>query len=701
MTDQMMNEEQKRQLRNQRTFSFRLNLFFFATFVLFSVLIVRLATLQFVDSPRLKEMEVRAGTKDILIPPIRGTIYDASHRKIAYSTSTQSLYFRFDKDYSKTVKGVKVNQTEAIELARKIENVFAKYGDPKLPRMTADDIVKQMDLDAKMNYGYVPRRIKSGLTKEEIAYFMQHKHDFAALDIVEDSVRNYDPDTVAVQLVGYLKKYNAASSENGGLDYYKEIDNADVPPVDRYLENEDVGYDGLELLFQNELRGKNGLKSYPVDYSGNIIGHMELTKPVKGNDIWMTIHKDVQLKTEQAIMDHIKYIRSLPRSSLDAAPHARAGYAVAMEVKTGRIVAMASQPDYDPNIWRGGKISNEDYRNFEANLANGTIREVYQKYDSETEQFKHPSSVVPLGSVMKPLSVLIGLEEKLITPNTTYSDRGSFTFGKRGYERKVSNAFSVPNGVLTPSSAIEKSSNAFMSELIGNALYMRNGKKGVDLWDRYMEQFGLGVPTGSGLQGEQPGTKEYFHEAELSAQSALVFASWGQQGKYTTLQLAQYTAMLANRGKRLKPLFVSKITDAQGKTVKKFDKPEILNEVKLKKQYWDIVERGMRKVKVSGFDDFPYPLARKTGTSQQDVGGKRVENAVFIAYAPADDPVLAVAVVVPEGGFGGRGAAPIARKIFDAYDERIGLRGKPRNPAGKRAANIAASAVHRFSRREY
>ena len=130
----------------------------------------------------------------------------------------------------------------------------------------------------------------------------------------------------------------------------------------------------------------------------------------------------------------------------------------------------------------------------------------------------------------------------------------------------------------------------------------------------------------------------------------------------------------------MKPQFVNQIRDSEGKVVQTFQ-PEVLNTITFPDSYWKEVETGMANVSVSAFDDAPYKVLRKTGTSEQQVSGKTVDNAVFIAYAPAEDPVLAVAVVVPEGGFGANGAAPIARKIFDAYDEAIGLHGVPHKPA--------------------
>jgi len=273
---------------------------------------------------------------------------------------------------------------------------------------------------------------------------------------------------------------------------------------------------------------------------------------------------------------------------------------------------------------------------------------------------------------------LIGLNEKLFTPSSQYNDTGAFFFGREGHQVRIGNASNHAYGLLDPAAAIGKSSNPFMAAMIGNNLYNKyKGKAGVDVWDEYMKTFGLGVLTGSGLKGESKGTVDYYHEAETaSSQSALVRASFGQQARYTTLQLAQYTAMMANRGKRMKPQFVNEIKDADGNVLQSF-KPEVLNTIDIPDAYWEEVERGMALVKPQGFDGVSYTYARKTGTAQSSVKGRMADNAVFIAYAPADKPKLAVAVIVPDGEFGGWGAAPIARHIFDAYDYEIGLKGVP------------------------
>ena len=664
--EQRTEEEQRRLIANRRHFSFRLNLFFFSTFVLFSVLIVQLAILQFVRGPELRTERERSSSRPVQIPPIRGNIYDATGQPIAYSVSTQSLYFTMERSIKEEV---------ARKIAEELYEVFTQYGDPN-EAITIDQIIERMDINFRQNNMYTPRLIKYNLTKQEIAHFSENSAKFPNISIVEDTIRHYDDDTVAVQLVGYLKNFDSAVTSAATKDFYQQKLQSSDPTL-KYLNDEDVGMDGIELMYQDVLRGRNGVKTYPVNSLGEIIGEPVITKPEKGSDLYLTIHRDVQLATEKAILDHIEYLRNAPKSSGDRAEYARAGYAVAIEVDTGKVIAMASMPDYDPNVWQGGQISPSNYEATKTYHKNGAISQAYQDWGSQEEANKHPSSLVPLGSTQKPLTVLIGLAEGLITPKTTYNDTGVFQFGREGYRVSIRNAEKRAFGRLTPSKAIEKSSNTFMAEMIGNALYRRDGRKGVEIWDNWVKQFGLGVLTESGLPGESKGVIDYFHEAENgSPQSALIYASFGQQGRYTTLQLAQYAATLANRGKRLKPQFVERIVDADGRTVETFQ-PVVLNTIDLPDEYWDVVINGM-KSNVRGFEGFPYDFRRKTGTSEQQTSVGIVENAVFIAFAPADKPKLAVAVVVPEGGYGGRGAAPIARKIFDAYDHYIGLTGTPK-----------------------
>nr|WP_306220533.1 penicillin-binding transpeptidase domain-containing protein [Cohnella sp. WQ 127256] len=614
----------------------------------------------------LRAEEHKNGTRKIPIPPIRGDIYDSAENPIAYSLSTQSLYYYLD---------MKMKSEQGMELAASLVEVFNKLGNKSAKPLTVQDVFDFMDLDGKVHKSFQPRRIKSGLTKEEIAYFSEHRPQFSGIEIDEESIRQYSQDQVAVQLVGYMKKLSGSTA----IEKYKDIvEQKKTDDKLKYISTEEVGVDGLELLYQDALRGLNGVKEYPINSLGEIIGPMKLTKPTKGENLYLTINRDIQLITQQAIMEHIKKIHDSTLKH-ERAP-ATTGYAVAMEVDTGKIVAMASMPDYDPSVWQGG-ISQKDLDEIGFFVGNGTINQVYPPYKNPDERKNHPSSMVYLGSTQKPLTVLLGLNEKLFTTDTIYKDIGYFEFGREGHEVRIRNASGVANGNLNATRAIAKSSNAFMSAMVGNQLFKQfKDDKGLDIWDSYMKQFGLGVTTGSGLPNESAGVLDYFKSAKSEGlQSALIRASWGQQAKYTTLQLAQYAATLASHGKRMKPQFVNEIRDVDGNVTQPFQ-AEVLNTVDIPEAYWNAIEAGMAQVKVEGFEGVNYTYLRKTGTSQQDVGNRlKVENAVFIAYAPAKIPKLAVAVVVPDGGYGGWGAAPIARKIFDAYDAKIGLTGTPRN----------------------
>ncbi|GIO33861.1 penicillin-binding protein [Paenibacillus albilobatus] len=677
---------------SKQSLNLRINMFFFSTFIIFCVVIVRLAVIQFVEAPTLTEKEANQNTKNIPLPPDRGNIRDVSGVKLAYSKPVQSLYITLMKDYNNNTDKGKKNRPEIEDIAKRMAAAFKQFGNPGDKPMTAGDVIEAMDLESKRDSGYTPRRIKMDLNKKEIQYFMEHKSEFPGIEIIEETMRLYDPDTVAVQTVGYVKSFKRTESLKA-YDKARQESKDGTKPDETYTKDELVGFDGIEFSFQDELRGKNGYKVVSVS-SANIPEEVvDIVPPVKGNDVWLTINKEVQLKTEQAIKDQLEWLHTHPVSG-KTHPEAVTGYAVAMEVDTGNVVAMASIPDYDTNIWKTGAASTADFNKLNNNYQNGAITPL----DSGKSKHKFDSAVL-LGSTIKPLSVLVGLNEKLFTTTTPYNDTGEAFFGKEGHQARVQNSQGHAYGYLrTPAEAIEHSSNVFMVDMVGNALYKKYGKKGIDVWNRYMEDFGLGVATGIDLPKEYLGKKEYGTSENVpiktvgSAQAALVYASFGQGGKYTPLQLAQYTVMLANEGERIKPQIVSKITDANGKVVKQ-SKREVLSRVQFNPSYWKLVRRGMNTNVSEAFAGFPYDFARKTGTSQQDSKDGLLDNGVFIAYAPRNNPKLAVAVVVPEGGFGSQSAAPIARKIFDAYDEEYGLDGVPKkqlkNQAGTDSADNA------------
>ncbi|GGO02453.1 peptidoglycan D,D-transpeptidase FtsI family protein [Saccharibacillus kuerlensis] len=669
--------EEQEDHRKRRSFSVRMSLFFFSVFVIFAVIIVRTASLQFVEAPKLQEEAKERATQDIPMKPVRGTIYSADKAKLAYSEPTHSLYITFEQDFSKG-EGLK-NRPKLDAALQETLNVFKEKGDANVTNPTMEEWVdtKQLDVNNKKNFGYSQRLAKTDLSDDEIAYFKENKNKYKGLltfDVAEETSRRYDADTVAVQTVGYVKRFGSVLDPDYGIDFYRDIAANLSKQEDqglKYTEHENVGYYGLEQQYQEELRGKNGYRKIGVNMQNTAQGVEEIVPPLKGYDVWSTINKSIQLKTEEAMARQLAKL-----------PKAISASAVAMEIDTGNVVAMANLPDFDPNVYRTGSISTANAEATEYYYLNGAIR---SKPTNDTG--KKAESVVYLGSTIKPLSVLIGLQEGLFSTTTTYNDTGIVKYGRNDSD-SIRNSGSHAYGLLTPSRAIEKSSNTFIIEMIGKRLFDRDGAESLNVWDKHMKEFGLGVETGIDLPDEWPGKADYLKDANSSALSRMVFASFGQKGKYTTMQLAQYTAMLANRGERIEPHLVSKITDSEGEVVCEF-KRTVLNKVDFADAYWDVVQKGMATDVSSSFGDFAYKdnFARKTGTSTQGTKPNLFDNGVFIAYAPRDNPKLAVAVMVPEGGFGSESAAPIARAIFDAYDYEYGLDGVPKKSLEQEGEN--------------
>lgn len=682
-------DEHKEDSVKRKRFLRRINIFFFAVFALFSALIIRLAIIQFVEGKELKAQEQRRTESNSVIPPVRGNIMDKDGQLIAYSRTVQSLYYQVGGRSSS-----KKDREVVLGIAEKLQEALAKFAKPGETPMSTEEILTAMDpgfdieLKAKSpKQAYSePRKVKSDLSKEEVAYLLEHRDEFKGIDILEESIREYehfDNRPFAAQLVGYMRVFGSAKNKEGGKPKYQSIQEG-------YTNVEEVGFDGIEYMYQEMLRGKEGSKTYPVNSLGKITGKPEITPPIKGNNLFLTIKKDVQMDAQKAVEEQLNALKTngtLRKNARASSQNPRSGFAVAMEVDTGKVVAMVSYPDYDTNLWSGG-MNPEVYDKLKKYVNNGAIRTMYGDYP-DNELNKHPSSIVYSGSVIKPLSVLVGFKEGLFTPNSVYYDSGVFLFGKD--KRTIRNAPGVPTGSINAQMALKNSSNTFMSEMIGMGMYRKYGnnenEKSLEVFDSYLKQFGLGTLTGSELPDEYPGSSEFLNTKNDSVMDNIVRASWGQKGKYTTLQLAQYAATLANRGKRMQPQFVEKITDTDGNVVQTFEPKEAPKEdgapdVTLSESEWQSIIGGMRSnaflnAQGTKIDTLPYDVARKTGTSTELYAGKTVDNGVFISFAPRNNPKLAVAVVVPEGGYGSWSAAPIAAKIFESYDKHVGGLSQP------------------------
>lgn len=680
----MYTHEEKENSRTRQVFN-RLNLLLLLVFLVFAAIIFRLSYVQIIDGEEYEQKATAKSDKKVPIPALRGNIYDKNGNLIVHSRGSFTAVFQ-EKDY--------MDKDYYISLVTKLEKI--------LSGTTKEDLLKKMDVGyeykngkvektARMTLKFLEKDLKYDLSQKEIAYLAEHRNELDGVSVVTKPIREYDKKQVAVQAIGYVRPFNVA--DNQGIEYYRK--NKDI-----YLPNQMVGYEGIERSYEEDLRGENGYRMYQVAADQTILQQIKEVPPKRGSNLYLTIDQRVQLETRDFIKNFLPKLRATGRNAY----YAKNAYAVAMEVKTGKIVAMVSYPEYDPNIWTSGP-DKETYEQNKYSFTNGTIRsaphDVRPKTgkDAEMENYKHPASVVPAGSVVKPATVLMGLSEG-IAP-FYWPDPGAYRYGGAGDVVRNDNGHNY--GMLTPQKAIQQSSNTYMAN-IGKLLSQKYKKNSVSVYQKYYHAFGLGVKTGVDLPGESAGGEDFLVMNErYGPLAAMVQASFGQQGRYTTMQLAQYAATLANKGTRMRPQLVDRITDNNGKVIKSF-KSEVLSQLHEPDSYWRIVHEGMGMVTQQGgtaagvFAGFPYRVAAKTGTSQQDIyvpdsldfekgvnwhKYKEINNGVFISFAPLENPKLAVAVVVPEGGYGGPSAGRIARAIYDAYDKYVGLgpTDKPYDPA--------------------
>ena len=470
--------------------------------------------------------------------------------------------------------------------------------------------------------------IASDVSLDLISQVKEQHSTFMGVNVETQAVRKYET-THAAHILGRVSKIYKEDWE--GEDGYK---------AKGYNMNAMVGREGLEKSFEEYLHGTDGTRSIETDISGKITNVIEGEAPQPGNNVITTLDLDLQKAAEDSLAN-----------TLSAIPGAGGGAAVAMDVNTGEVLAMASYPTIDLTQWNEMySIWAEDEEN--TPLLNRAIQGAYQP-----------------GSTYKPLTAIAGLEEGVIDENTLidckhYYDR----FQSRTYKCMGNHG---PSDVLR---AIQKSCNIFFYE----TGYLLGGEKE----EEWAHKFGFGEKTGIELAGERAGTASGPKNRENMLENNPLLNPWQPGDVITTaigqcdlavtpLQLANYTAAIANGGTLYKPTLLKSVKTYDYTQTVKEQEPEVLKTIEVSDKTWDIVHEGMAEVTddegtaAATFATYPIKVAGKSGTAQHGQKDKE-DHAVFIAYAPYDDPQIAVAVV---GEYAGHGAdvAPIARDIFDAY----------------------------------
>ncbi len=562
-----------------------------------------------------------------LVPvvPNRGLIFDRNGVLMATNTSAYTL---------EIVPGRAGPIDETIEGLSKVVTIEGK--DKRR--------FKQLLREAK-TFESIP--IRSRLTEEEVARFAAQRYKFPGVEVRARLFRSYPLGETASHALGYMGRINTRDLER--IDEEGQAAN--------YRGTDHIGKTGLEQRYEFEMHGTSGFESVEVDAGGRGIRVLSRTPPVSGNNLNLTIDAKLQQVAETAFGK-------------------RRGALVAIDPENGEILALVSMPTYDPNLFVDG-IRSDDWDVLNTDINKPLLnRAIYSAY--------------PPGSTFKPFMALGALTAGKRTPQQSISDPGYFNFGNHTFRDDKKGG----HGMVNMYTSIVHSCDTYY--------YVLANEWGIEGLSDFMGRLGFGSKTGIDIDGESrgilpsPAWKERrFKRPEQQKWYAGETISIGiGQGynSYTMMQLAQATAMLANNGVGYKPHLVRSITDPRSGEVRQIPL-EKTHEVALKPEHVEVIKNAMVGVNKEGtgtkaFAGAKYVAAGKTGTAQvfslkggtYSHGGTKEflrDHALFIAFAPADKPKIALAVIVENAGFGATSAAPITRQVFDYYLQGI----VPKGPA--------------------
>ena len=523
---------------------------------------------------------------------------------------------------------------------------------------TADDVMEKLVEDYDLaDFSLYWQRVLSGIHYEmqlqafsnvnnfvmaenvseaTVATIKENSLSLPGVEIVETSTRSYEQGTVLPHVLGRVGKITAekwkVTDENGQVTY---------PLKEKgYNMNDIIGISGLESAYEDELRGKDGVETITRNSDGVIVNTALTTVPEPGHTVQLTIDSEFQKAVDQALAKNVEWIKNTYADSKQA----NAGAVVVIDVKTGGVLAASNYPSFDQNLYAA------QYSEYSADenmpLFNRALQGLYTP-----------------GSTYKPSVAVAGLDTGLLNRNSTVNCTRVYTYYKDYRPRCAQHGHG--NGPIDVVNAIKWSCNIFFYD-VGRRLTS-------DVYDAYAYKLGLGQRTGvevSEALGHLTTKNDSNYTESLDIQAAI-----GQGNTAVTpIQLATYAATLANRGTRYRTHFVKAILDSNtGETLEE-TQPEVMDVVEDKGETFDLVREGMKGVAqtIPALAAYPYTIACKTGSPQRSEGYyvgstyKHYTNAAMIAYGPAEDPEIAIGVVVEYGGAGARTGQLVA-DIFNAY----------------------------------
>ncbi len=598
-------------------FHFRLRLAVGFVFAL-TLLVIVLGRLIYLQTVRHDYYQTLAENNRISIVPIvpgRGLIVDRNGIEMAHNYSGYTLEITPSKvnDLDATLSGL----GELISIAAKDKKRFRKL------------MAENHDLGSVM--------IRNRLSDEEVARFAAQQYRFPGVEIKARLLRDYPLGEKAAHLLGYIGRINETDVNN--------LEEQDLAA--NYRGSDYIGKTGLEQSYEAELHGITGIEQVEVDSAGRAVRLLSRTSPVSGNTLVLSIDAKLQEVAEEAFGDY-------------------RGALVAIDPATGEVLAFVSRPGYDPTLFIDGidpQSWDELNNSPDHPLNNRALRGQY-----------------PSGSTIKPFMALAGLNYNIRSPSRSISDPGFFTLPGSSHQYRDWKAGG--HGTVDLFKSIVVSCDTYY--------YGLATELGIDNIFEFLSRFGFGKKTGIDLEGETSGllpSQEWKMKRYKQKWYAGDTVSVGIGQGYslvTPMQLAVATATIANNGVAHRPHLVKAIRQA-GSEESRVINEDVGVDLKLDPAHLALVQSAMAAVTqpggtaVAASAGAPYHIAGKTGTAQV-VGMKQGEkydaskiderhrdHAWFMAYAPAEQPRIAVVVLAENGGHGGGTAAPIARKVFDYY----------------------------------
>lgn len=671
---------------DNRSSNLRYNIITILVYIVGIVLIVQLFNLQIVNGKEYRETSNTRLSRETVVKAARGSIKDRTGNLLV----TTKMGFNVDL-YKTKIDTATLNKT-ILNTIRILESNKDKYIN-NLPIKVNPFEFENQDEETQKKWKK-GNDINENATAEECFYSLKKEYKIEQEDISEaykimvvryEIARNgyssIRPVTIAkdvsrasavklgeqsIYFPGIsattepLVSYPSGSLASHILGYVGNITQAELDGrEDTYGINDVIGKVGIQYVFEEYLRGQNGIKQLDMSVDGNITDEYITKEAVAGSDVILTIDANLQAVTEKALANNIKKIAS---GGFSKTSEAKAGAAVVMNVKTGEILAMASYPDYEPELF-----------------VNGISQKKLDEYNKGDNIFNRAiSGVYAPGSTFKMITAIAGLETGAITPTEKINDVGVY---KKAHEPAcwIWNSYGMTHGWLNVTDAIIHSCNYFFYE-VGYRVTIDNIAK-------YAKYYGLGQKTNVELPMEEEGvvaTRDKAKERgdEWQIGETLSAAIGQSYNSYTPIQMAKYISMLANGGKPIDVTIVKSVIDVNGNQIPKEEITKFVNaklglekqekeDLNIKKENLEAVLKGMKGVTseeggtaYSTFADFNIELGGKTGSAQTDVNGK--VNGWFVGFAPYDEPEVAVVVLVENAGSGSY-TAEVARDILQEY----------------------------------